>query len=112
MKKPRIAVLGATGVVGRHILGIMKELQVPYESIKLLSSAKSAGTTMNFDGKQYTLEEAKPESFDNIEKISRTLSITYDSEVKSDDDLVITKLDKDYDNTHILQEGELIKEND
>ena len=51
-------------------------------------------------------------SFDNIEKISRTLSITYDSEVKSDDDLVITKLDKDYDNTHILQEGELIKEND
>ena len=76
MKKPRIAVLGATGVVGRHILGIMKELQVPYESMKLLSSAKSAGTTMNFDGKQYTLEEAKPESFDNIDIVLASAGAT------------------------------------
>ena len=50
MKKPRIAVLGATGVVGRHILEIMEELKISYESIKLLSSAKSAGSRLNFDG--------------------------------------------------------------
>ena len=66
-RKPNIAVLGATGVVGRHILEIMEELKIPYNSVKLLSSAKSAGSKLTFDGKEYTLEEAKPESFDGID---------------------------------------------
>ncbi|MBR1681605.1 aspartate-semialdehyde dehydrogenase [bacterium] len=66
-RKPNIAVLGATGVVGRHILEIMEELKIPYNSVKLLSSAKSAGAKMTFDGKEYTLEEATPESFDGID---------------------------------------------
>ena len=50
-------------------------------------------------------------SFDNIEKNYLELFQLIMTQVKSDD-LIITKLDKDYDNTHILQEGELIKEND
>ncbi|MBR1942247.1 aspartate-semialdehyde dehydrogenase [bacterium] len=66
-RKPNIAVLGATGVVGRHILEIMEELKIPYNSVKLLSSAKSAGTKLTFDGKEYTLEEATPESFDGVD---------------------------------------------
>ena len=66
-RKPNIAVLGATGVVGRHILEIMEELKIPYNSIKLLSSAKSAGSKLTFDGNEYTLEEAKPESFDGVD---------------------------------------------
>lgn len=63
---PNIAVLGATGVVGREITKILTELDVPYNSIKFLSSAKSAGTKLEFQGKEYTVEEAKPESFDGI----------------------------------------------
>ena len=66
LSKPNIAVLGATGVVGREILNIIKELDLPYNELKLLSSAKSAGTEMEFDGKSYTLEEATPESFDGV----------------------------------------------
>ncbi len=66
MKKPNIAVLGATGVVGREILKIMEELEIPYNTIKLLSSAKSAGSEIEFDGKVYTVEEATPASFDGI----------------------------------------------
>ena len=66
-RKPNIAVLGATGVVGRHILEIMEELKIPYNSVKLLSSVKSAGSKLTFDGNEYTLEEAKPESFDGID---------------------------------------------
>ena len=34
--KANLAVLGATGVVGRHILEILKELEVPYNTIKFL----------------------------------------------------------------------------
>ena len=63
---PNIAILGATGVVGREITKILTELEIPYKSIKFLSSAKSAGTKLEFQGKEYTVEEAKPESFDGI----------------------------------------------
>lgn len=66
MRKPNIAILGATGVVGREILKIMDELNVEYNELKLLSSAKSAGTELEFQGKKYIVEEAKPESFDGI----------------------------------------------
>ncbi len=67
MRKPNIAILGATGVVGREITKITEELEVDFESIKFLSSAKSAGTKLTFKGKEYTLEEATPESFDGID---------------------------------------------
>ena len=67
MRKPRIAVLGATGVVGREILKIAEELKVEFESIRFLSSAKSAGSKITFEGKEYTVEEAVPEIFDDID---------------------------------------------
>ncbi len=66
MKKPDLAVLGATGVVGREILSILEEQQVEFNSIKLLSSSRSAGSKMTFAGKEYTVEEAVPESFTGV----------------------------------------------
>ena len=66
MRKPNIAILGATGVVGREITKILDELNVEYNEIKFLSSPKSAGTEIEFQGKKYIVEEAKPESFDGV----------------------------------------------
>lgn len=66
MRKPNLAILGATGVVGRKIAEIITELNVEFETIKFLSSAKSAGTKLEFQGKTYTVEEATPESFDGV----------------------------------------------
>lgn len=66
MGLPNIAVLGATGVVGREILKVIEEINLPYNEIKLLSSPRSAGTKVEFMGKTLTVEEAKPESFDGI----------------------------------------------
>jgi len=63
---PNIAILGATGVVGREITKIVDELNIQFNSIKFLSSAKSAGSKITFQGREYTVEEAKPESFDGI----------------------------------------------
>ncbi len=65
-QKANIAVLGATGVVGREIIQIVDELKVDFNSIKFLSSAKSAGSKIEFQGKEYTVEEATPESFDGV----------------------------------------------
>jgi len=67
MRKPNIAILGATGVVGREITAITTELGVEFNSIKFLSSAKSAGTKIEFQGKTYTVEEAVPDSFNDVD---------------------------------------------
>ena len=67
MKKVRIAILGATGVVGREITKITEELNIEFESIKFLSSAKSAGSKVTFRGQEYTVIEATPEVFDDVD---------------------------------------------
>ncbi len=64
--RPNIAVLGATGVVGREILKVIEEIKLPYNEIKLLSSARSAGSKVEFMGKTLIVEEAKPESFEGV----------------------------------------------
>ncbi len=64
--RPNIAILGATGVVGREITKIVDELKIDFNEIKFLSSPKSAGTKLEFQGKTYVVEEAKPESFDGV----------------------------------------------
>lgn len=66
MNRPNIAVLGATGVVGREILKVIEEIALPYNEIKLLSSARSAGSQIEFKGEMLTVEEATPESFVGI----------------------------------------------
>lgn len=66
MKKPVIAVLGATGVVGREILNILIENDVPYSEIKFLASAKSAGKEIEFKGKKHTIIEATPDAFEGV----------------------------------------------
>ena len=63
---PNIAVLGATGVVGREILNILEENKVEYKSIKFLASARSAGSTIEFKGEKHTIIEATPEAFDGV----------------------------------------------
>lgn len=67
MNHPNVAVLGATGVVGNHILSILEERNFPFNSIKFLASAKSAGKEIKFKGNTYIIEEAKPESFEGVD---------------------------------------------
>ncbi|MBO5948725.1 aspartate-semialdehyde dehydrogenase [bacterium] len=67
MRKPNLAVLGATGVVGREILNILIEEKVEYENIKFLASKRSAGKEIEFNGKTYTIEEATSDSFKGVD---------------------------------------------
>lgn len=64
MKKYKIAVVGATGMVGRTFLKVLEEYKLPAESYTLFSSAKSAGTKLNFMGEEYTVRELTETSFD------------------------------------------------
>ncbi|SEN34398.1 aspartate-semialdehyde dehydrogenase [Paenibacillus sp. OV219] len=62
-----VAVVGATGAVGEQIIGLLEKRDFPINELKLLSSARSAGTRIMFKGKEYTVEEATPDSFKGIE---------------------------------------------
>lgn len=62
-----VAVLGATGLVGRMILDILAERQFPIKQLKPLASKRSAGGVIDFQGQSVRVEEATPESFDGVD---------------------------------------------
>lgn len=64
MKKINVAIVGATGMVGRTFLKVLEERKFPIDNLYLFSSAKSAGNIIKFAGKDYVVEELKENSFD------------------------------------------------
>lgn len=62
-----IAIVGATGAVGSLIRRMLAEREFPYQRIKFLASARSAGKTIEFKGETHPVEELRPEAFDDID---------------------------------------------
>ena len=67
MKEYRIAVLGATGAVGREMLRVLEEYQIPVSRLLPLASARSAGSTVLFRGQEIPVEEAAEERFRDLD---------------------------------------------
>ncbi len=67
MKKYNIAIVGATGMVGRTFLKVLEEVDLPAESYTLLASSRSAGTKLTLKGKEYEVQELTENSFDGID---------------------------------------------
>ena len=65
--EPTVAVVGATGAVGREMLSILAERQFPAGKITALASERSAGEKVSLGDKSITVEELKPESFEGID---------------------------------------------
>ena len=61
----RIAVVGATGMVGRMFLKVLEEKQLPVDEYVLFASKRSAGSTVEFMGKECIIEELNENSFDS-----------------------------------------------
>ncbi len=51
----KIAVVGATGLVGQEILKVLEERHVEFDELYLVASAKSVGQKIKFKGKEYTI---------------------------------------------------------
>ena len=64
MKNVNVAVVGATGLVGRKILEILEERNFPINNIIFLASEKSEGNTIEFRGKSYKVKKLDENSFD------------------------------------------------
>lgn len=67
MSGKRVAILGATGVVGTQMRQCLEERNFPVSELVPLASAKSAGKTLTFKGEEVEVKEAKPEAFDGID---------------------------------------------
>lgn len=52
----RLAVVGATGLVGQEILRVLEERHVEFDELYLVASAKSVGQKIKFKGKEYTIK--------------------------------------------------------
>ena len=64
MKKYKLALVGATGVVGRVARQVLEERKLPISEYVFFSSCKSAGSKIEFMGKEYIVRELKEDSFD------------------------------------------------
>jgi aspartate-semialdehyde dehydrogenase len=64
MKHYKLAIVGATGVVGSTALKVLEEKKLPISEYVLFASCKSAGKKVNFMNKEYVIKELNENSFD------------------------------------------------
>jgi aspartate-semialdehyde dehydrogenase len=62
-----VAVVGATGVVGKTMIQVLAERSFPIGELRLLASGRSAGSTVTANGRTLTVGEATPEAFEGID---------------------------------------------
>jgi aspartate-semialdehyde dehydrogenase len=62
-----VAVVGATGVVGRTMIAVLTEREFPVHDLRPLASARSAGQTIELDDRQLRVGEATADAFDGVD---------------------------------------------
>ena len=67
MKEFNIAVLGATGAVGKEMIKVLQEYKIPVKKLLPLASARSAGSKIMFNGKEVEIQEACDSSFEGMD---------------------------------------------
>lgn len=67
MKQYNVAVVGATGMVGRKFLQVLEERKLPVANYYLFASKRSAGTTLPFMGETYTVRELTETCMDGLD---------------------------------------------
>jgi aspartate-semialdehyde dehydrogenase len=67
MKNYKVAILGATGMVGQEFIKVLQQRNFPMDSISLLASDRSAGKKMFVSHREVVVEEVTPKSFKDVE---------------------------------------------
>ena len=65
MKKIKLALVGATGLVGRTAIQVLEEKKLPIDEYVFFASAKSAGSKVKLLKKEYTVQELNEDSFND-----------------------------------------------
>jgi aspartate-semialdehyde dehydrogenase len=64
---PVIAIVGATGAVGTELLSVLEQRKFPCRELRLLASARSAGTKIKFRGQTIAIQELSERSFEGVD---------------------------------------------
>lgn len=67
MKTYNVAILGATGAVGREMLKVLEERNFPVNELRLLASARSVGKKIAFRGNEIAVQEATENAFEGMD---------------------------------------------
>jgi aspartate-semialdehyde dehydrogenase len=62
-----VAVVGVTGMVGQAFIKVLLERKFPIKNWKLLASSRSVDKKITINGRDYPIEEARPESFEGVD---------------------------------------------
>lgn len=62
-----VGIVGATGAVGKELIRLLHERNFPLGNLRLLASARSKGKTIEYGDHSWIVEEATPESFDDLD---------------------------------------------
>jgi aspartate-semialdehyde dehydrogenase len=68
-KSINVAILGATGAVGQELLELLESRNFPLGQLKLLASARSAGSEVIFKGQKLVVEEVSEEAFQGVDLV-------------------------------------------
>ncbi|AFM06549.1 aspartate-semialdehyde dehydrogenase [Corynebacterium pseudotuberculosis] len=68
-----VAVVGATGQVGRVMRSILEERKFPADKVRFFASARSAGTTLQFNGEDIEVEDLAAQTEDSLKGIDVAL---------------------------------------
>jgi aspartate-semialdehyde dehydrogenase len=67
MKQYTVAVVGATGLVGRKMIQVLEERRFPGKELVPLASERSAGKELQFNGKMWKVQTLQPDSFRGVD---------------------------------------------
>ncbi len=76
MRGARVGVVGATGQVGQVMLSILAQRSFPLDSLRLFASARSAGKTIEFQGKPIVIEDAALADYANLDVVLMSAGAT------------------------------------
>ncbi|HEY5532403.1 MAG TPA: aspartate-semialdehyde dehydrogenase [Candidatus Anoxymicrobiaceae bacterium] len=67
MKEPRVAIVGATGMVGQEMMRVLEQRKFPLSGLMLLASERSRGRTFEFRGETLPVQVLDKDSFEGID---------------------------------------------
>ncbi len=66
-KGVKVAICGATGAVGREMIEVLAERELPITSLRPLASERSAGSKISFKGEEIEVQQLQADSFEGID---------------------------------------------
>lgn len=81
MSDVRVGLVGATGLVGSMMRSILAERKFPLAELRCFASARSAGKTVSFDGRDIVVEDLATASFEGLDIVLLSAGATVSREI-------------------------------